>query len=252
MSRRIPLVVLGAVLIALGGLAAVAGLVLAVVFGSGSVLASGPQAVTTPTRALVSPTAQFDGVDKAPTGLGQARIEIDVTVRGGERGAFVGVAAAEDVRRYLAGTDADLATDVRFQPFRLTTQRQAGTGTVPPPGTQDFWLARTELGSGTARLSWPVRDGDYRIVFMNADGSRGVDVDARFAFVLPSALRISVIVLATGLGTALLGGFLLMLGLLAPPSHGPRTPSAGAPPIVPAPAPAPGVTTTATTGRAAS
>jgi hypothetical protein len=250
MSRRIPLVVVGAVLMALGALAAVGGLVLAVVFGSGSVLASGPQAVTTPTRALVSPMAQFDGVSEAPSVLGEARIEVDVTVRGGERGAFVGVAAADDVRRYLAGTDADLATDVQFQPFRITTQRQSGTGTVPPPATQDFWLAQAELGSGTTRLSWPVRDGDYRIVFMNADGSRGVDVDARFAFVLPSALRISVIVLATGLGTALLGGFLLMLGLLAPPSSGPRTPSAGAPPTMPAPAP--GVPTTATTGSAAS
>ena len=250
MSRRIPLVVLGAVVVALGGLTAVTGLVLAVTFGLGNVLASGPQAVTTPTRALVSPMAQFDGVSEAPSVLGDARIEVDVTVRGGERGAFVGIAAADDVRRYLAGTDADVATDVQFQPFRLTTQRQPGTGTVPAPGTQDFWLTRAEIGSGTTHLSWPVRDGDYRIVFMNADGSRGVDVDARFAFVLPSALRISVVVLATGLGTALLGAFLLALGLLSPPSNSTRTPSAGAPPTMPAPAP--GITTTATTGRAAS
>jgi hypothetical protein len=249
MSRRIPLVVLGAVILAFGGFAVVAGLVLAVVFGSGNVLASGPQPISTGARALVSPMAEFDGVSGAPSVLGQARIEVEATVRGGERGIFVGVAAAHDVERYLTGADVDLATDVRFQPFRLTTRHQSGAGVVPAPGTQGFWLARAEADSGTARLSWPVRDGDYRIVFMNADGSSAVDMDARFALVVPSALRVSLIVLATGLATALLGGIMLTLGLLSPsnrprspssgprpPYTGPRPPSAGAPSVVPAPA----------------
>ena len=98
---------------------------------------------------------------------------------------------------------------------------------VPAPRTQNFWVARAEADSGTARLSWALRDGDYRLVFMNADGSPAVDVDARFALVVPSGLRISLIGLAAGLGTALLGAILLTLGLLSPSTTGPRPPSNG-------------------------
>jgi len=256
MSRRIPLVVLGSVVLAFGGFATVAGLVLAVVFGSGNVLASGPRPLTTPTRALVSPMTEFDGVSNAPSVLGQVRIDVEATARGVDRGVFVGVATAADADRYLAGADVDHATDVEILPFRLTTRHQAGTAVVPAPGTQTFWVARAEADSGTARLSWPVRDGDYRIVFMNADGSPAVDVYARFALVVPSALKISLIVLAVGLGTALLGGIMLTLGLLSPStgprsssdaprppsigpwpaSAGPQPPSAGASAVVPTPA----------------
>ncbi len=199
MSRRIPLVVLGAVALAFGAVAVVAGLVLAVVLGSGSVLDSGPQPVSTPARALVSPVAEFDGVSEAPSVLGQVRIEVEATVRGGERGVFVGVAAADDVERYLAGADVDLATDVQFQPFRLTTRHQPGTGVVPAPGTQGFWLARAEADSGTARLSWPVRDGDYRVVVMNADGSRGVSTQTELGVKLPWIDGVAIGLLVAGL-----------------------------------------------------
>jgi hypothetical protein len=256
MSRRTPLVVLGAVLLAIAGFAIVAGAFLVAVFGSGNVLATGPQSVATSTRALVSTAAEFDGLREAPSLLGQARIEIEATTRDAGRGVFVGVAAADDVDRYLAAADVDIVTDVRFLPFRLTTEHRPGAGSVPVPGTQHFWVARAAVDNGTARLSWPVRDGDYRIVFMNTDGSPAVDVDARFALVVPSALRISLIVLAVGLGTALLGGIMLTLGLRSqstgprsssdaprppyinpwPASTGPRPPSAGASEVVPTPA----------------
>jgi hypothetical protein len=62
---------------------------------------------------------------------------------------------------------------------------------------------------------------------MNADGSPAVDVDGRFSVVLPSASGISVTVLASGWGIALVGGVALTLGLLAPRSGGSQPPSAG-------------------------
>jgi hypothetical protein len=229
MSRRTPLVVLGAVLLAIAGFAIVAGAFLVAVFGSGNVLATGPQSVATSTRALVSTAAEFDGLREAPSLLGQARIEIEATTRDAGRGVFVGVAAADDVDRYLAAADVDIVTDVRFLPFRLTTEHRPGAGSVPVPGTQHFWVARAAVDNGTARLSWPVRDGDYRIVLMNADGSPNVDVDARFALVIPSAPRVGVIVLAVGLATALIGAVVLTFGLLSP-STGPQPPRAGSRP----------------------
>ena len=263
--RRTALVVVGAIVMAFGGLAAVTGLVLAVVFGPGNMLASGPHPVTTATRALVSPMAELDGVSEAPSVLGRATIQVDATVRAGERGVFVGVATADDVQRYLAGADVDVVTDVQFQPFRLTTRHQPGTVAVPAPRTQGFWVARAEADAGTVRLSWPVRDGDYRVVVMNSDRSPDVHVDARFAIVVPSALRVSLIVLVAGLATALLGAIVLAVGLLSPstaprppsgggqppraPSTGSRPPAAGAPGVVPVPAQ--GARTTPTTGSEA-
>jgi hypothetical protein len=216
MSRRIPLIVIGAVIGAFGALTAVAGIFLAAAFGSGNTLSTGPHSVTTATRALVFPVAQFDGLQAAPSVLGQPRVEIEATMRAAEPGVFVGVGPAAAVDRYLAGADVDLVTDVEVSPFRLTTGRRAGSGALAAPAAQDFWVARAEARSGTARLSWPVQDGDYRIVFMNADGSPAVDVDGRFAVMLPSAFGISLVILASGLGLALLGASVLTLGLLAP------------------------------------
>src|SRR5689334_5837559 len=237
MSRRTPFIVIGAVLLGIASLVVVTGVVLAAVFGSGNALATGPHPLTTPTRALVSSVAEIDGLSRAPSGLGQARIEIDATVRSGGAGAFVGVGRAEDVDRYLAGADVDLVTDFEVSPFSLNTQRQPGSTVPAAPGDQSFWVARAEARSGTARLSWPVQDGDYRVVLMNADGNAGVDVDGRFAVVLPSAFGISMTVLATGLGLGLVGLVLLTLGLTAPRPPRPPAPWAGTvPPQVPAPA----------------
>jgi hypothetical protein len=244
MSRRTPLIVIGAVILGLASLVVVTGVVLAAVFGSGNALATGPHPVTTSTRALVSSVAEIDGLSRAPSGLGQTRIEVDATVRSGGAGVFVGVGRAEDVDRYLAGADVDVVRDFEVSPFRLSTQRQPGTAVLAAPGAQSFWVARAEARSGTARLSWPMQDGDYRVVLMNADGRAGVDVDGRFAVVLPSAFGISMTVLATGLGLGLVGVVLLTLGLTAPRS--PRTPAPGrgaAPPPVPAPARPPVQTT---------
>jgi hypothetical protein len=235
MSRRTPLIVIGAVVLALAALVVLAGVVLAAVFGSGNALATGPHPISTPTRALVSEVAEINGLSAAPSGLGQARVEVDATVPAGDAAIFVGVGRAADVDRYLAGADVDLVTDFEISPFRLTTQHQPGAAAVAAPGSQNFWVAHAEAASGTARLSWPVQDGDYRIVLMNADGSPAVDLDGRFVVVLPSAFAISLTVLATGLGLALIGGVALTFGLLAPRSAGPPPAAGGAPPLLPAP-----------------
>jgi hypothetical protein len=226
MSRRTPLVVLGAVVLAFAGFAVVAGIVLTVAFPSGDALMTGSHPVRTPTRALVSEVAELNGLTEAPAVLGQARVEVEAVTRAGEGGVFVGVGRAADVDRYLAVTDVDVMTRLEAWPFRLTTRHQSGAGVPPPPGSQDFWVARAEAGSGTARVSWPMQDGDFRVVFMKADGTPGVDVDVRFAVVLPAASRISLTVLAAGLGMALLGGLALTLGLLAPRPASPQPPSA--------------------------
>ena len=74
MSKRTPLIVIGAVTLAFAALTALVGVLLAAAFGSGNTLATGPHPVTTATRALVFPVAEIDGLGAAPSALGQARV----------------------------------------------------------------------------------------------------------------------------------------------------------------------------------
>ena len=116
---------------------------------------------------------------------------------------FVGIARTRDVTRYLDGTTHDLVRDVSFDPFRADYDLQAGTARPDAPGTQDIWSASAH-GSGAQTLTWDVEDGDWSIVVMNDDGSRGVDAGvsagAKVGFLAP-------------LGWGLTIGGLLALGL---------------------------------------
>jgi hypothetical protein len=87
---------------------------------------------------------------------------------------FVGIARTRDVTRYLDGTTHDLVRDVSFDPFRADYDLQAGSARPDAPGTQDIWSASAH-GSGAQTLTWDVEDGDWSIVVMNADASRGID-----------------------------------------------------------------------------
>ena len=231
MSRRTPLIVLGAVVLAIGCITALTGGALSAFFGSGDTVSTGPHRVSTPTRALVSSVAELDGL-RVTTG-GPDKVEVDATGRAGGPGVFVGIARASDVDRYLAGADVDMVTDLEIDPFGLTTERRSGTAVVPAPSGQDFWVAKAEATSGAARLSWSLVGGDYRVVIMNADGSPAVDADARFALVLPSAHGIGVLTLVTGLGITLVGGVLLTLGLRSPKAVGSPPAGGGMRPLVP-------------------
>ena len=130
----------------------------------------------------------------------------------------------------------NVVTDFEINPFRLSTDRRPGTAAVEAPGMRDFWVAKAQAAAGTATMSWTVRDGDYRIVVMNADASPGVDVDGSFTVVLPAAAGVGTIALVTGLAFGVIGIALLVVGLRQPgrPTPAVRSPRApGQAPSVP-------------------
>jgi hypothetical protein len=215
MSRRAGIIV-GCCLLAVGSLVTLSGVVLLVAFGSAAGLHTGPHPLTTSSRALVSSVAEISNAGTSDAVLGRTRIDLSATTRGGDRGAFVGIGPADAVDRYLAGAPIEVVTDFEVAPFRLTTSPRAGSATIGAPGSEDFWVARAETRSGTAALSWSVRDGDYRMVFMNADGSPVVNVDGQFGIVVPLARPLSLAVLVVGLVLLAGGGLALFLGLRAP------------------------------------
>jgi hypothetical protein len=180
-GRRAAIIV-GALVASFGAVLAIAGGALFAVFGSDGIASTGRHDLSTPTSALVSETASIDDTAEATAGLGAARIKVDARADGG-RPVFVGVAPAGDVERYLAGAASDEVTDVDVTPFRIERNRRAGTETPAPPAAQSFWVAQSN--GPRAAVNWKIRDGDYRVVVMNADGSRGVATRSKFGIDLP-------------------------------------------------------------------
>lgn len=167
----------------------------------------------TPTYALTSEDIQLhvdaDGRDWGPLrDIGTARIEAQ------SQGAaiFVGIARHEDVERFLAASAHDELTDVTFDPFEPTYRRQAGD--VPPaaPGGQGFWAA-SATGAGPQTLTWDIESGDWDVVVMNADASRGVTVDASVSIKTGLLLPIGIGLLAGGLAAGAAAAVLIVVAL---------------------------------------
>jgi hypothetical protein len=138
---------------------------------------------------------------------------------------FIGIAETADVDAYLDGVERDEVRDLDFDPFRVEYRRHAGGEPPGPPGEQTFWAASAS-GPGTQRATWEAESGEWTVVVMNADGSRGVATDlsagaeANFLIWLAIGLLVA--------GALLLAGGVLLIYL------GARGATAAAPAAVPA------------------
>jgi hypothetical protein len=103
--------------------------------------------------------------------LGKLRLRADA--RNGKP-VFIGIARSRDVEQYLSGTGYAELTDIDSSPFKATYRDHAGSHAPGVPSGQGIWAASTH-GPGTQTLNWDVEDGNWSVVVMNADGSRGVD-----------------------------------------------------------------------------
>jgi hypothetical protein len=192
---------------------------------------------------LTTPTERFATTTYALT---RTRLEIDtggpgwllndgwfgkVRIRGESPGAkmlFIGIGPEAAVAKYLGSVAHANVQDIDFDPFRVTYLPVAGGAPQGPPTGQRFW-AVSASGVGTQTVTWKVRDGDWSVVLMNADGSRGVvadvDLGARLSFLLWVAIG-SLIggVLVIGGSTALI---VLAAQTRQPPAAPPTPPAAG-------------------------
>jgi hypothetical protein len=201
--RRAIRISAGSVIAVAGATAAIAGAAIFGIFGSDGVFESDRDPLTTATSALVSDVATIDDSQDFARVLGDTTIRISADAAGGD-GVFVGVARAADVNRYLAGAQVDEVTDLDINPLSTTRNHYAGTVTPAPPAEQDFWVARSR-GTDQASIDWKVRDGDYRIVLMNADASRGVVANAKIGIEAPYLPGIGIALLIAG-GLLMAGG----------------------------------------------
>jgi hypothetical protein len=126
--------------------------------------------------------------------LGTIRVSAQST-----RPVFVGIAPANNAAAYLARVAHAEASDLDAASSNFRVHSGGAPGTTP--GTQHFWVAST-TGAGVRTLTWKVRNGNWRVVVMNTNGSRDVTSGLSIGASLPHLL-----VLAIGL----LGGGILVL-----------------------------------------
>jgi hypothetical protein len=124
-----------------------------------------------------------------------------------QKPVFVGVAPTRAVDAYLSHAAHASIADLDYWPFSVSYDRHPGHAHPLPPAEQGFWAASAH-GKGTQTLKWKVRDGNWSIVVMNADGSRGVDAQVSAAANVPALSAIAWTTLGVGIvftaGAALL------------------------------------------------
>jgi hypothetical protein len=109
---------------------------------------------------------------------------------------FVGIGRDGDVDRYLGNVARDELIGFHGDDAELVPQE--GREPRTPPGEQDFWVAEAE-GSGPQALIWDADFGRWTAVVMNADGARGIDVEADAGIKLDWAIWVGVGLLVVGL-----------------------------------------------------
>jgi hypothetical protein len=227
-SRRRP----GAVAIVASTLLAVASLTL---FAAGGVLlwADGQKDdqgyVTTSTERFSTRTAALatENLDVDLDGLGSAvgddtlgRVRLDVQPAGGEP-VFAGIARSQDVAAYLRGTAHTIVRDVDTDPFRADYRDRPGDRRIAPPADQAIWDASSTGGP----LDWKVRDGDWSVVVMNADGSPGVAASVEAGAELPILVPAGWTLIGGGALFLLIAGGVLYLSARRPVQRRPEEPN---------------------------
>jgi hypothetical protein len=172
-------------------------------------LMSDTTALTTSTYALASTSVEVHA--DAPPALMPERLlgDLKVTADGGQTPTFVGIARTLDANAYLRGVEHATVTDFTGGPVYDTS----GTTAPPVPPTQsNIWVVRSS-GSGSQQIVWPVTEGDWTLVVMNADGSHGVQAQVAAGVTVPALDWLAPTLLATGAVGLLLGALLVTVAL---------------------------------------
>jgi hypothetical protein len=166
---------------------------------------------------LTSSTVQFHGAGYAVSGdrvrvgggdvdwgwqdnlLGKVRVR--VTPADPARPIFVGIAATGDVFRYLSGVAWSRVQ--RIGDLHVEYTDISGGAPPGPPAATQIWQAQAQ-GTGTQAVTWRVHGGDWSVVVMNADGSRGIAFRADAGATVPWLLWVGIgtLVLAVLLAAA--------------------------------------------------
>jgi hypothetical protein len=153
--------------------------------------------------------------------LGTARVEATGT---GQDQVFVGIAPVADATAYLGQVQRTVIDDLGFDQPGSRSDDRPGGAPAGPPTDQDFWTAQAS-GPGTQQLTWEPAEGDWMLVVMNADGSAGLQVEARVGAEFPALAGIAWTVLVGGLLLIALAVLLIWLAVRTPRGGRPAAPA---------------------------
>ena len=178
-------------------------------FGTGGTLNTGPRLVSTPAAAIVSSVANIKNTSGVTKIAGQPTVRISASPVQGTARAFVGIGRAADVDRYLAGVTTETVSSLSGDPYKITGISHGSQGTAQPPAAQHFWVAQA-TSTRAAEINWKIRDGQYRVVIMSANGHGGFATTSAVAVTLPHIARYALVALILGLLIAA-GGTVLLI-----------------------------------------
>jgi hypothetical protein len=190
-------IVIGALLAITGLIVGAGGVAVLGTIGTDGKVATGDQSFATSGAALVTSAADLRRPEKVSDIVGDPNIQLHLQ---SDRPAFVGVARAADVDRYLKGAPIDEISDFEVDPFKMKHDPRAGAKRLAAPGKQSFWIAKST--GANPSLNWKAGSDEYRMVVMNADGSRGVRTHGDASITIPHTAAIA---------WSLVGGGLLLL-----------------------------------------
>jgi hypothetical protein len=156
--------------------------------------------------AVATGTIDLDGINAGWSDhslLGDARLRVT-----GTRPVFVGVAPADKAAAYLSGIEHATVDDIAGTDPAY--QQHAGGAPGSQPAGSDIWTAQT-TGTGLQTLVWPLDEGEWTLVVMNADGSRGIDAAADVGATVPVLRQTGGWLLGGGLLFAVIGVLLVWL-----------------------------------------
>ena len=167
--------------------------------------------LATPTAAITSDSLDLGGntgdADWVTERGDFATVTLDLRPSGSGQELFAGIGPTDDVTRYLASVPLDRVSDYDDSNSTVSYERQQGSATPKPPGEQTFWVAEVATTQPGA-LTWDVEGGDWTVVVMNADGSSGVDANARVGIKIDWLLPVAIVLIVIGV-VVLVGGILL-------------------------------------------
>jgi hypothetical protein len=207
-ATRTGRVIGGSVLAVVGAVIALGGGGVLALGGSDGTFESGHRDISTKTTALVSEPAKINGTQDVTDALGHPSLRISADSVRNDRNVFIGIGPKAKVDRYLAGAPIDTVRDFSIDPWNLDKSARPGTAKPKPPASQSFWIAKS--AGSTAALDWKLRDGNWRVVVMNADGSRGVATMSEVAVKIPHLATVALIALIAGVAM-LIGGIALIV-----------------------------------------
>lgn len=171
----------------------------------------------TSTRALATENLDINlgEADRLADDLGRVKIEAQSN---DGKPLFVGIARTSDVERYLHGVPHTTVHDVEdgpFESFHADTTRHAGNRHPVAPEHAGIWAVSSE-GGGKQAADIKLREGDWSVVVMNADGSLGVDADISAGANVPFLNELGWIALGSGSFALAIGIALIVAGARRP------------------------------------